>query len=223
MIEQVFKVINERLDLCSFGGRIQKKYNHFDYDRIIGDKRDHFAIVYLTGNGFFISNILPYGVIFENVNNILSKTGFHIESETTVSNFPGYDVQNFESIFDLPEKNIEKPNGEIDYQTLQEVTETIFVYIQSVLPFFDMVSSLQVVNDEIINKIPQMELSDYIPGEMHLKKLIIMKLCKNSGYYEYVKWLEGSFQKGIEMNRAIYEPEMLVYKKVFDFLESENL
>lgn len=61
-----------------------------------------------------------------------------------------------------------------------------------VLPFFDQWSDLKKINDEIIEKIPEPELPNYITGETGLKRMIIMKLCNNPNYQQYIsEWEFG--------------------------------
>ena len=72
----------------------------------------------------------------------------------------------------------------------KKVSSLLLEYIEKVYePLWEKYSSLHFINDEIINKIPQMELPDYLSGHMSLRKLIIMKLCSNPNYENYRDWL----------------------------------
>jgi len=57
---------------------------------------------------------------------------------------------------------------------------------EKVLPFFDQWSELKKINDEIIDKLPAPEIPNYIPGETSFKRMIIMKLCNNPNYNNYI-------------------------------------
>lgn len=57
---------------------------------------------------------------------------------------------------------------------------------EKVLPFFDQWSDLKKINDDIIDKLPTPEIPNYIPGETSFKRMIIMKLCNNPNYNNYI-------------------------------------
>jgi len=129
------------------------------------------------------------GISFKNVNLILGN--IMTENQTfgnTLSRYPAFnntlDIFFFSNVPIIADESFQEGN----FNSLMKlIIENIKTYH---LPFFDRVSSLQVVNDEIIDKVPQMELGNYIPSQyMNLKKLIIMKLCNNLKYDEFKKWL----------------------------------
>jgi hypothetical protein len=100
------------------------------------------------------------------------------------------------------------------------------VYDKYLQPFIDMYPDLQTVNDEIINKIPQMEVGSIIPGAMPFKKQIIMKICNNENYIEYVNWLNDIYQIDLKNpNDRFYKQnvkEYEIFKKLTDYLESDK-
>jgi len=76
------------------------------------------------------------------------------------------------------------------------------------LPFFEQYTTLQQVNDNLINTIPQMKLGRIIPGKMSLKKLIIMSLCNNPNYDEYKSWyfniVKSDYESGDPESQFLY-------------------
>jgi hypothetical protein len=76
-----------------------------------------------------------------------------------------------------------------------------------------------VINDEIINKIPHMEVSNYISDAPWIK-LIIMKLCNNPGYGEYTNWLEETFERLLPTNPSMYEPMFQIFRELKELLDS---
>ena len=90
-----------------------------------------------------------------------------------------------------------------------------------VLPFFEKYPDVQSVNDKMINKLPQTEYSNYIPGETNFKVLIIMKLCKNSKYEEFKSWALGAYRKGVELDAATYQEEYDALVRLVDYLDNK--
>ncbi len=80
---------------------------------------------------------------------------------------------------------------------------------EKVLPFFDQWSDLKKINDEIIDKVTDWKnLYRYISGEAGFKKMIIMKLCNNKNYQEFVdNWGGELLSESNESNndKAYYE------------------
>ena len=88
-------------------------------------------------------------------------------------------------------------------------------------PFWEQYSDLQVVNDEIINKIENNKMTEYIPGSlMTWKKLAIMKVCKNPNYQVYVEWLDSVWAKK-GLNEDLSQNETyLAYQELLRKLET---
>ena len=88
-------------------------------------------------------------------------------------------------------------------------------------PFWEKYSVLQTVNDEIINKIENSKMTEYIPGSlMTWKKLAIMKVCKNPNYQAYVEWLDSVWAKK-SLNEDISQNETyLAYQELLQKLET---
>jgi hypothetical protein len=169
----------------------------------------------------------PSYVSFNNVNQILSiltkKTDINHYGgmiHPTVFNHPIYNKK-----VEIPHKIAEEIiaiEGEILEEKLQSVLFLIKDYILEYLfPFFIQIDSIQTINDEIINKIPHMEVSNYIDGaNAPWIKLIIMKLCNNPGYGEYTNWLEETFERLLPTNPSMYEPKFQIFRELKELLDS---
>jgi hypothetical protein len=92
--------------------------------------------------------------------------------------------------------------------------------IENFTPLWEKYSDLQIINDELIDKIPQMQLAKYISGEMPLKKLIIMRMCKNQNYTEYKNWLMGNYTTAYEQGTEQAEKEYFMLKDLIEYIES---
>jgi hypothetical protein len=129
-------------------------------------------------------------------------------------------------------ENSMKPIGKIHFvengifyeERLLEVAEMfkrhIEVYIQ---PFFDSLTSLQEINDKIIDKYPENEWSKFFFGVTFFKVTIIMKLCNNPRYQTYSKMLkeriyDRAFNQGIISAQDNYK----IYSTLLEYLDSEE-
>ena len=107
------------------------------------------------------------------------------------------------------------------YDNIEKVALTVkSCVIEIFKPIWEKYADLQTINDELIDQIPQMKLSDFISGKMSTKKLIIMKMCKNDNYEEYKSWLiknyENEYQKGNEQA----DNEYFMMKDLVEYLET---
>lgn len=91
--------------------------------------------------------------------------------------------------------------------------------------YFQKYSDLKSVNNEIIGKIPQMELGAIIPGVMHFKKQVIMKICGNSEYQNYIQWLENVYEEDLKNPNDIFykqnKKEYEIFKKLTKYLHEK--
>ncbi len=87
------------------------------------------------------------------------------------------------------------------------------------IPLWEKYADLQVVNDEIIEKIPQSELSNYIVGKMSLKRLIIMKMCKNKNFDEYKNWLLNNREVEYSQKVEGSQKALLIFKDLIEYIE----
>lgn len=87
-------------------------------------------------------------------------------------------------------------------------------------PLWEKYADLQTINDELINKIPQRDISDYIIGETPLKKLIIMKICKNPNYNDFKNWLLGIRESNYNGGITNADKEYFMLKDLIEYIES---
>ena len=187
-------------------------------------------IVYNIYWSFFIDKFRPKeinfsnatygsGIVFKEVNVILNKvTDININTEDTVSRYPNFN-NNLDIFFasDVPVI----ANGYLQEGNFVSIMKLIMGNIKEYhFLFFERVSSLQVVNDEIIDKVPKEEYGNYITGRfMNVKVLIIMKLCANPRYEEYKNWAIGAYKKGVESNPDRYKEDYKIVLATIEYLD----
>lgn len=193
------------------------------------DITNYLAVNYVTRYGETnISAILTFYItlnevnrIFYNVYDKFHKPIFPETPRSTLHSFPGLITNNSDALIEMQNLVIIKENV-INYSLLQICCDQIKRYIaEFVYPFFSSVNSIQVINDEIINKVPHMEVSNYLDsGNAPWLKLIIMKLCENPGYEDYKKWLEETLARLLPTNPTMYEPMQKIYQELRQLLDS---
>lgn len=81
-----------------------------------------------------------------------------------------------------------------------------FVFDQYLQPFIDKYTDLQTVNDEIIEKKSSDEWCNFIPGETIFKSLVIMKICGNNKYTEFLNDYKSNIENAISNGNSRYVP-----------------
>jgi hypothetical protein len=228
-MEEVKKIVDDLFHKNGiyYSSSLDKSGQSFDYSNQNSFKVDYFSINYVKYyNEIVFGNSVVFFTYFLTVNNILSKIiaeDFFNTKEMTVARFPNLEI-NHNLTFGISKKVIGIKNGELiikKNEIVNEVEKIIEFLADSAFPFFSRVSSLQVVNDEIIDKVPQMELGKYVPGQyMNLKKLIIMKLCNNPNYDQFKNWLSNIYQPMIKENPEKYMPKYNLIQKTIEYLDS---
>jgi len=109
-------------------------------------------------------------------------------------------------------------------KNLDEIATRILEYINYIYgDYMQKYSVLQTVNDELIDKVDQMQLSEYIPYQMPLKTMIIMKLCNNPKYEEYVNWLDWTWEEDSKTMDITKDKDYLAYCDLKEILKNGNL
>ncbi|AYB34888.1 hypothetical protein [Chryseolinea soli] len=90
------------------------------------------------------------------------------------------------------------------------------------LPFFERLSTLQVINDQVVNAIPWEDLSSRISGQTPLKRMIIMKLCGNPAYEEFADMFEGRVKTAVEGGMKEYESFYAALKALRTYLDTDR-
>lgn len=204
-----------------FVHEINGKYNFLNY----GYGYDYRGLDKIT----FSPSSFNSWISFNHVENILKKI-LEVNYSGTISTVVDFRERNFHSnILTVYDRAILEPslriifeNKKIQYGTIRRMVKETYEYLSTYhFPFFERLSSLQVVNDEIIDKVPQIELGNYIPGQyMNLKKLIIMKLCDNSKYEEFKIWLNGVYEQMMKDEPNKYEEKYLLIQSLTEYLDS---
>lgn len=97
--------------------------------------------------------------------------------------------------------------------------EKLDVYYQShIAPFFEAVPTLQSFNDKVLSVVPFCDFHHYLSGKFGLKAMIIMHLCKNPLYDEYVLYREKDFKDSPDLNN----PESRWHKMVKNSYDEFN-
>jgi hypothetical protein len=89
------------------------------------------------------------------------------------------------------------------------------------IPFWEKYGSIQYINDEIINKVTEEDLNNYLPGMGNFKKLMIMKICSNPNYNEYEKYLTNLVENAVLQDKEEYEPYADLFKELTEILKGQ--
>ncbi|WP_406843887.1 hypothetical protein [Flavobacterium soyae] len=116
-----------------------------------------------------------------------------------------------------------------DLSTNKEILDKLCKHYSNVIkqyfiPFWKKYSNIQYINDEIIDKVDQMDLTDYLGvGLVQFKKLIIMRICKNQRYDSYKEWLLNIYRtKEDEMkNDSEWNAKYNLFKELIEILETQ--
>jgi hypothetical protein len=88
-----------------------------------------------------------------------------------------------------------------------------------ILPFFDRFSTLDAVNEQIINTIPWEDLSSRISGQTPLKRMIIMKLYGNPDYQDFADMFEARVQGAVDSGMKEYDSFQAALNALRRYLE----
>lgn len=73
--------------------------------------------------------------------------------------------------------------------------EKLDTYYQSYIsPFFEAIPTLQSFNDKVLSVVPFDDYHNFLSGEVGLKAMIVMRLCNNPLYGDYVSYREKDFE-----------------------------
>jgi|GEM_PF-2600456 len=150
--------------------------------------------------------------------NLLSD--FSTKFSATVD-FNKYTVSNFETIWDSF-----KQFDNYDLSSNKEMLEKLCVHYVEIIkeyfiPFWEKYSNIQHINDEIINKVEEEDLNNYLPGMGNFKKLIIMKICCNANYGEYKKYLMNLVENAVSQDKEKYGSYANLFNELIEILETQ--
>ncbi|MCR4030173.1 MULTISPECIES: hypothetical protein [Flavobacterium] len=155
------------------------------------------------------------------VKHINSLADFSIKFSATID-FNKYTVSNFETIWD----SFRQFDG-YDLSTNKEMLDKLCEHYKEVIeryfiPFWEKYSNIQYINDEIINKVPEEDLNNYISDMGNFKKLIIMKLCSNPEYNNYKDYLKTVVENALKEDKNKYKPFADLFEELTEILETQN-
>ncbi|MFY7937503.1 MAG: hypothetical protein ACOVOQ_09000 [Flavobacterium sp.] len=219
--------------------------NHImSYERTINKMIQSIQYSYImpSYNGHLALSNISSGIVFTQINNILEKVISSLNEQNEIrrvflSHFQGerhiygeaitfnkYSIQNYNNLLNqLPQIKIIN-SQKYQFDNLIKSTNLLREYIESnILPFFNTIYDLQQLNDDIINRVPQMEIGKYITGMlMCYKKQIIMKLCHNLDYDKYTNWLLELNKIDYENGKERFNGEYEFHTMLIDFLSNMN-
>ncbi|MFB9110665.1 hypothetical protein [Flavobacterium gyeonganense] len=97
-----------------------------------------------------------------------------------------------------------------------------FIYDQYLQPFIDKYPDLQTVNNEIIEKKSSDEWCNFIPGETIFKSLIVMKICRNKRYTEFLDEYKSNIVNAMSNGNSRYLTYYNQLLQLATYLESED-
>jgi len=117
-----------------------------------------------------------------------------------------------------------KKYADVDLATNPEVLDALCDhYIEVIgkhfIPFWEKYSDLQYINDEIIDKAP--DIYNYLDGMYGFKKLIIMRICKNKNYEQHKAHLINLKEKALEKDREGNAAYWNLFAEMVQIIESK--
>ncbi|GAA3746661.1 hypothetical protein GCM10022422_33860 [Flavobacterium ginsengisoli] len=152
---------------------------------------------------------------------LIVKHGLHVEQLFPTIRFNEFTNNNFNEIWDSfgQFRNYDLSTNEEKLNALcQHYKEMIIQYFT---PFWEKYSNIQYVNDEIINKVFEEDLNNYLPGKGNLKKIIIMKICSNPNYNEYKQTLINLAGNAVLQDKDKYQPYENLLSELIEILETQ--
>lgn len=102
---------------------------------------------------------------------------------------------------------------------LKRYIQLLDVYYKNhIFPFFEAIPTLQSFNDKVLSVVPFDDFHHYLSGKFGLKAMIIMHLCKNPLYDEYVLYRKKDFKDSPDLNN----PESRWHKMVKNSYDEFN-
>lgn len=232
LLERLSAMINDGLNLSEYGFLTTQ----LDYSAMrtlfIRESVDRFDIIAINhGISKFQEAKLfinPTYIAFNTVNKILSvvgkKTGFNHHLGMLYPTIMNHPLRDKRTELGMEIGNtIVLRNNKINEEDLSIVLDKIKLYLVNYLfPFFERVYSLQYVNESIINALNNEEMDSCFPMESaNMIKLIVMKLCKNEKYVDFL----ASREKIVEVPQAfrvLYEQRQYQFQWLKDYLDKDQ-
>ncbi|WP_158975052.1 hypothetical protein [Cellulophaga sp. L1A9] len=119
------------------------------------------------------------------------------------------------------QEDFKKINEQLKTKNTGDYIMAIIDHIKKIdLPFFNKYPTIETINQEIINKVPEEGYFEWFPGELNFKVLIIMKLCNNLKYDEFKNWALNAYKKGVDIDYERYKKDFKNLHTLLDLLDS---
>jgi hypothetical protein len=168
-------------------------------------------------------SMISYGIILPQINRVLKQV---------ISNFYEYEYTLIDRAGSQLSQDLQKSiileivtNEEINETNLVNSCKLFNVYLDEyAYPFFNSITTLQQINDNILEKYDWKEWYKYISGlngVHYLKSIIIMKLCNNEkGYKEFTEMYSQLVLDAINNGRTEVQDLYNTWKELLEYLES---
>jgi len=233
-----FEIESRLSDMNFFPLKRREENNLLRYYRKSNDRIDLLGITFFSENrfqekGIFIGyDSITSGIYFSIINEIFEKAKIEILRPHWYNECEYY---NGEKVLSFKHPNWQKPinkyptisknllndNNDLDEFLAEEACQILREIINDqIFPFYKMYPNLQAVNDEIIDCFEEpRDLMAYISGIMPFKKIVIMHLCGNYKYNEYIKGYEKQLRSAISINKEKYGPTYQFFTNLIEILE----
>ncbi|ADV48806.1 hypothetical protein I2486_07620 [Cellulophaga sp. E16_2] len=119
------------------------------------------------------------------------------------------------------QEDFKKINEHLKTKNTGDYITAIMEHIKKIdFPFFNKYSTLEAINQEIINKVPEEDYFEWFPGVAIFKVLIIMKLRDNSKYEEYKNKRVKVYLSFVEKQPALYQDDYITFLSFLDYIDS---
>ncbi|KGK30484.1 hypothetical protein [Cellulophaga sp. E6(2014)] len=119
------------------------------------------------------------------------------------------------------QEDFKKINEHLKTQKTGDYIMAIMDHIKKIdLPFFNKYPTLEAINQEIINKVPEEDYFEWFPGASLNKIIIIMKLCNNPKYESYKSKNIKIGLQFVKQNPQMWKTKYERYISLINFLDS---
>jgi hypothetical protein len=119
------------------------------------------------------------------------------------------------------QEDFKKINEHLKTKKTGDYIMAIMDHIKKIdLPFFNKYPTIETIDQEIINKVPEEDYFEWFPGELNFKVLIIMKLCNNLKYDAFKNWALNAYKKGVDIDYERYKNDFKNLHTLLDLLDS---
>ncbi len=243
MIIEFSKYLEQKVGLTELGFYPVPKLeegNLFRYHRYVENRVDLLGIsIYSYSNkrkqnGIFVNiKSIVKGVSFIPINDFFEKAGIEMlepywfsDEHYNVGKILSVNHPDFITQSEVQHPEISENICTLDNQINRDIADATCLILQKniekkILPFYDLYPDLQSVNDLIIEKfITFQELSNYMEGLIGFKKMVIMRLCNNSEYSNYINNYEEILRKEVLKNKDKYLPYLIFFLNLKNVLNN---